>query len=124
MRSMGRSRERRLQPSTPRSCPAFCPGGRRWSRMALPGNARASLAEDWFCDGLLEARCCLDGKRTGDLLRILEDVEVSDLAPAQGNHVNGVLEIPAVVQKCRSAIPLHEYHCAPWRAFHPDVLGL
>src|SRR5262249_34862649 len=71
-----------------------------------------------------EARCRLDGKRAGDLLRILEDVELSDLAPAQGNHVNGVLEVPAVVQQCRSPIPLHEHHCVPRRALHPDVLDL
>src|SRR5262252_7392496 len=96
----------------------------RRGRAASPAAGRRGLAQDWFGEGLLETRCCLDGKRTGDLLRILEDVEVSDLAPAQGNHVNGVLEIPAVVQQCRSPIPLHEHHCVPWRAFHPDVLDL
>src|SRR5215475_726706 len=96
----------------------------RRSRAASPAAGSRGLAQDWFGEGLLETRCRLDGKRTGDLLRILEDVEGSDLAPPQGNHVNGVLEVPAAVQERRSPVPLHEHHRVPRRALHPDVLDL
>src|SRR5918995_7009925 len=78
------------------------------------------LAHDWFGDSFLEASRRLDGKRTGDFLRIFKDVERMDLAPPQGNHMNGVLGVSAAVQQRCGPVPLHEHGGIPRPAFDPD----
>src|SRR5215831_4061903 len=87
-----------------------------------PCDASRQLAQDWFGDGLPETGRSLDGERTGNFLRVLEDVERSDLAPPQGDHVDGMLEVPAAVQQRRGSVPLDEHHRVPGRPFHPDVV--
>ena len=82
------------------------------------------LAQNWFGDGLLEAGGRLGDQRTVDFLGILEDVQGGDLAPTQGDHVNGVLGVPVTVEQRCGAVPLHEHHGVPRPALHPDIVDL
>src|ERR687897_3897085 len=95
----------------------FAPWLRAWPTAPL-------LAENRLGEGFVEASCCLGDERTGDFLRVFEDVERGDLAPPQRDHVNGVLRVAAAVQQRRGAVPLHEHHRVPRPAFDPDLLDL